>query len=246
LEIIVRFFEKEHAQEYDKRLTAEGYPGAIIPLLEEHLEDSIKILDIGAGTGFISIPLAEMGKQVTAIEPSSEMLRLFQLKLGQRKLPLKMVKATWEEWSGKKKEAAISIHSLYPMKDPARAVQKMVDNADKILILIRSDSRSRTLSHILRGITGKKSSRRVSADTFDDLLNDLGFMFSRQELVQERITHFTDIDQEIDFYRLHLDVDESYRPRIREEIEKYCSFNEGVYSNKTVFHDVLYTIIKSA
>lgn len=39
--------------------------------LEKHVTDQSKILDIGAGTGVYSFPLAKIAKEVVALEPAS-------------------------------------------------------------------------------------------------------------------------------------------------------------------------------
>jgi len=43
-----------------------------------------KILDVGAGTGRIAIPLAEQGAHVVCVEPSAAMRRVFERKLARR------------------------------------------------------------------------------------------------------------------------------------------------------------------
>jgi SAM-dependent methyltransferase len=49
-----------------------------------HAAQAGEILDIGAGTGRIALPLAERGVRVTCIEPSPAMRREFERKLAQR------------------------------------------------------------------------------------------------------------------------------------------------------------------
>lgn len=43
-----------------------------------------RVLDIGAGNGVLSIPLIELGCEVTALEPSIEMRRLFYEKVSKK------------------------------------------------------------------------------------------------------------------------------------------------------------------
>jgi SAM-dependent methyltransferase len=49
-----------------------------------YAEQAGEILDIGAGTGRIALPLAERGVRVTCVEPSPAMRREFERKLAQR------------------------------------------------------------------------------------------------------------------------------------------------------------------
>lgn len=50
-------------------------------LIESIGEKPLKILDIGTGTGFIAIMLAEMGHEVTGIDIAEDMLKQAQKKL---------------------------------------------------------------------------------------------------------------------------------------------------------------------
>jgi SAM-dependent methyltransferase len=55
-----------------------------IEFLCRHATQAKSVLDIGAGTGRIAIPLAERGIEVVCIEPSPAMRREFERKLAQR------------------------------------------------------------------------------------------------------------------------------------------------------------------
>jgi len=47
---------------------------ATIEAIEDQVEPSARILDVGAGTGRLSVPLAARGHDVTAVDPAQEML----------------------------------------------------------------------------------------------------------------------------------------------------------------------------
>jgi SAM-dependent methyltransferase len=54
-----------------------------IAFFSQYARQAGEILDIGAGTGRIAIPIAEQGIEVTCVEPSPAMRRVFQQKLTQ-------------------------------------------------------------------------------------------------------------------------------------------------------------------
>jgi len=66
---------------YEKWLTRGYYHQRIIHDLAQMVEPGWRVLDIGAGTGVLSIPLAALGCMVTALEPSAGMRQLFYEKL---------------------------------------------------------------------------------------------------------------------------------------------------------------------
>ncbi len=51
-----------------------------LKLLVEEATKGCKIIDFGAGTGRLSLPLSELGYEVTAVDPSLEMLKILQSK----------------------------------------------------------------------------------------------------------------------------------------------------------------------
>jgi len=65
---------------------------------EEMLKSEFEVLDIGAGPGSISIPLAEVVKRVVAVEPSSEMVKHFIKDAAERGLRnIEVINKKWEE-----------------------------------------------------------------------------------------------------------------------------------------------------
>jgi ubiquinone/menaquinone biosynthesis C-methylase UbiE len=60
--------------------------------------DGAAVLDIGAGTGALAVPLAKMGARVTAVDFSSEMLRHLSMRAKEEKAPIdRMVHVSWDE-----------------------------------------------------------------------------------------------------------------------------------------------------
>jgi len=53
--------------------------------IQEVIQSNSKIIDFGAGTGRLAIPLAKMGHSVTAVEPCTEMLDVLRTKVGSEK-----------------------------------------------------------------------------------------------------------------------------------------------------------------
>lgn len=67
---------------YEKWASRGTYHSAILKELIQMVEQGWQVMDIGAGTGVLSLPIAAMGCSITAIEPSEGMRSLFRTKLG--------------------------------------------------------------------------------------------------------------------------------------------------------------------
>ena len=72
--------------------------------MEERLPPGSKLIDFGAGTGRLSLPLAERGFVVTALEPSADMMDQLEAKEGKLQPrpshPIRTVRAKMQDYPG--------------------------------------------------------------------------------------------------------------------------------------------------
>ena len=93
------------------------------------IKDGSRVLDIGAGTGVLSVPLAAHGCEVTAVEPSSVMGEaLMEYQHEQKTREITLVPKRWEDVTveelGEPYDAVIASYSLM-VTDIGEAVLKM-------------------------------------------------------------------------------------------------------------------------
>jgi SAM-dependent methyltransferase len=81
-----------NAPVYDQRHGAVLSPDLVNRLVNVgDLRAGMRVLDVGAGTGRVSIPLAELGCDVVAVEPASGMIQALRSKVGN--MPLRVIAA---------------------------------------------------------------------------------------------------------------------------------------------------------
>jgi SAM-dependent methyltransferase len=85
-------------------------------------EPPLKVLDVGAGTGFLSLLLAAQGYQVTAADFSTAMLDRLRAKAAVRGLDIEVVQADAESPPPGYFGAVVERHLLWTLPDPARAL----------------------------------------------------------------------------------------------------------------------------
>jgi 2-polyprenyl-3-methyl-5-hydroxy-6-metoxy-1,4-benzoquinol methylase len=91
----IRFWDR-FAPWYEKWLTRGLYHQAIIREVTQAVEQGARVLDIGAGTGVLSLPLAALGCTVEAVEPSEGMRSIFSGKI--HSLGVRTVEIVPERW----------------------------------------------------------------------------------------------------------------------------------------------------
>lgn len=127
------------AEYYDKR---EKYlnsfeQGKVIELLG-HVQGK-KILDVGAGTGRLSIPLHKMGAQVMAVDSSEEMLKMMQKKCVGISSCVSTVVADAEDlpFENNLFDVVVATFLVVHLKDPSRffdEVYRVLKDGGKFLV----------------------------------------------------------------------------------------------------------------
>lgn len=85
---------------YEKWLSRGRYHVAIMRELSQLVEPGWHILDVGAATGALSIPLTSLGCKVTAIDPSKVMSQILKGKLSDLNIKeVEVVTQKWEDYS---------------------------------------------------------------------------------------------------------------------------------------------------
>src|SRR5438105_9122182 len=123
----LRVFWDEDAKTYDHSPThAATDPveaAAWRALLIRHLPRApAAVLDAGAGTGAMSLLLAELGHDVTALDISAQMLERAQEKAAARGLRLRTVVGAADEPPDGPFEAVVERHLLWTTPDPSAAL----------------------------------------------------------------------------------------------------------------------------
>ena len=105
---------------------------ATIELISNGVHPPAKIVDFGAGTGRLAIPLAQLGFDVTAVEPCSEMLN--QLKKKDSQASVKRVCSTMEDFKTEEKfDIALCVFTVILYLLDVESLKKALSTAYEIL-----------------------------------------------------------------------------------------------------------------
>lgn len=98
-----------------------------------------RVLDVGAGTGFLTLLAGELGHQVTAVDLSPGMLGQLQAKAVKAELPVDVVEADAVAVPRGPFDAVMSRHLLWTLPDPLAALRAWREAAPNgRLVLVES------------------------------------------------------------------------------------------------------------
>jgi FkbM family methyltransferase len=228
------FERKERAQQFEAR-TKKRNEERKDPLLEYVLND-IKsgeiVLDIGAGTGRWTVPLAKKARHVTAVEPSAAMLDILKENAKEARLTnVKIIQSTWEAACVTPHDIAVCAHAMYQTPDLVTFARKMEASATRRCYLaIRLIPVDGVMAELSRKIYGNLNDSPNFIVGYNALY--LAGIYTNV-LLEEGTFHWTNPDREsaVDMARRHLYLGDSteYDGLIRETIEKRLVPKDGAY-----------------
>ncbi|MGH9042130.1 MAG: class I SAM-dependent methyltransferase [Acidimicrobiia bacterium] len=123
----VRRFWDEDAAHYDRAITHHPRDAAEQAAWTAALERLLppppaRVLDAGAGTGFISLPAARLGHRVTALDLSSRMLDRLRAKAAAEGLDVELIEGSADDPPSGPYDAVIERHLIWTLPDPGQAL----------------------------------------------------------------------------------------------------------------------------
>lgn len=113
-------------------------PDSLLDDVRGRLGPDTTVLDIGAGIGRWTIPLAQTARRVTAVEPLAGMRTVLRERIMARGLSnVTLVEAAWMDADVPGHDAAIAVHATYTTPDLLGFVGKMEASARTCYLVLR-------------------------------------------------------------------------------------------------------------
>jgi len=203
-------WNQKKAKWYFRALRESDFSEMVMAAVMPLVRNSDSVLDIGAGCGALTIPLAERVKKVTALEPSKPMMNIMRreaLKKGLKNI--NFVNALW----GKTK---LSVHSILFLANVPKVLKDMklfLEDLDKI---------KPRLVFLIHGVDSKKDKfyfkelyplifRKIFPEKNDylqiyDSLHHLGVYANIKIISYNMDQPFKSLDEAVDFWKEYLNI----------------------------------------
>jgi len=113
----------------------------LLDLLKSLAHPDDTVLDIGAGTGRMTLPAARFVRRVTALDHSPAMLDVLRGKMVEQDIAnVDILESTWEDADVEPHDLVMAIWSLYRQPDILAALRKLVAATRRTLVIADGDT----------------------------------------------------------------------------------------------------------
>jgi len=188
------------------------------------IDSECTVLDIGAGTGRLTIPLAQTVKKVTAIEPSKGMLKYLKEDMSKEGLTnITCINKRWEDVSAEEidiHDIVIASHSL-SMLDIIGALSKMNDLAKRQVYLFAFAGNRANYGELWPKLYGEEYRPGPDYIYLYNVLYSMSIYANVESYKQESMHRFSSLDDAVEYFgEIFGDVPVSRR---EEELRAYLS-----------------------
>jgi FkbM family methyltransferase len=225
--------DKAEAFEEGTRRKNRAKRDVLIDFVKADLKPGETAMDVGAGTGRWTVPLAQVAARVTAVEPAGAMMDILKRNVAETgKTNVDFVQSRWEDAEVGMHDIVTSAHSIYMSLDFAAFVHKMEAHARRRVYIAM---RHFPIDGIIQELSIKIYGNRHDGPNFIIGYNALYQMGIYANVLMEDVQHrWTDATVEDAFARakrhLHLEGNAAYDDLLRETLKRRLTFKDGVYS----------------
>ena len=212
------------------------YGRRAIDALDAILDENCRVLEIGAGPGTLTIPLAAKVKQVVVIESSEVAVKSLRRNLDDCRVEnVEIMDRNWMEVGereiGGGFDLVVCSHFLWQMKDLEKHLEKMEGASGKYCAVIQPAGRDDMVKEMWTEITGKSY-----MGEFDPDADYFAYLILRQwgRLVDVRIMNYgmeRNFEQEVRYIASFMGNYMEADSRMKETIEQYISL-KGLHSER--------------
>jgi len=194
------------------------------------LDPDYTVLDIGAGTGRLSVPIAKMAKQVTAVDQSRGMLNYLEANMAEEGLAnFQCIQKRWEDVELgvdiEPHDIVIASHSL-GMFDLQEALEKMNAAAKKGVYIFTSagkwffDDLEEELWERIYERPPRRGGWRSDYMLLYNILHDMGIYANVKIRDAEHIQRYESLDEAVERWKAMRNITEENEPFLREYLAK--------------------------
>lgn len=222
----------------------EARPDPFLEKVLAYVDGRSTVLDVGAGAGRHSVPLARVVRRVFAVEPSAALashLREWAQEEGLNNI--EVIEGTWPEVNVPICDVVICSHVLYPVADIEPFLRRLDDSARRYCFLWLHDEQVALESlGLWERFHGEPRARQPTVRDAVPVLWQMGLRPNVEMSEMPESWSWGSMDEAAEAFREHLPipVDEATEARLRQELAAVLVEREGcLYLPKTTYRSAI-------
>ncbi len=154
---LIKEYWDSRSDTYDRSPGHVCLPGIWRSILESVFDSKMRILDVGTGTGFLALILAELGHEVVGLDISEGMLKVAKMKAKKRglKVQFKLGDAENLPFKDESFDAIVCRHLLWTLPNPKKALAEWVRVAKEKIVVVDGRWGDKSLGAKFRRLFGR-------------------------------------------------------------------------------------------
>ena len=192
----------DHWRPYAQQFKADPWrtDDFLVNRLKQEVQAHQTLLDVGAGGGRLSLPLALNCRQVTAVEPSSSMAEVLNQQTSDLSIQnVSLVQADWADAEVEPADIVLCCHVLYVVADIGHFVRKLDSHARHrvLVVLYKSAPQSQTYA-LWKRVHGEDRLPLPSLPEFQEVLSELDIDAQVEIMPPQQSRGFDDHEQALE------------------------------------------------
>ena len=187
---------------------AEGRDSPTVALVDDILGEGGSVLDVGAGAGRLSVPLALLGHRVTAVERDEGMAAALGAAADREQVDVTRIVGSWPQVAGNAHthDVALSAHVVYDVGAIGPFIEAMHETARRAVVIEMTPRHPWSgLSSYYRALHGLDRPSRPTVDDFVAVVEEvIGVTPERRWWIEPPGLRFEDLQELLSFYRRRL------------------------------------------
>ena len=208
-----------------------GPPPITVEIAAELASDHGSVLDVGAGRGRVSLPLAVLGHDLTAVEPDTGMADGFEEEAARLGVTARLVRGRWPEVAGEVPEADVvmSANVVYDVAGIGPFVAALDDNARRAVVVEMTERHPRVITApLFRAVHGIDRPGGPSVeDLVEVIVEELGIRPDVERWERPTTMWFENWDEILAFYGRRVTLPMARRPELRPLLEPQVTEKDG-------------------
>ena len=218
---------------YERWVEGNDYYHKLVSYLAPDIPEGAKILEIGPGTGAITIPLAEAGADILCLEPSKKMAKSLETELNKRRLsnveilPVKVEDSLNLIQHRAPFQQTLASFSLYNVREIDRVLETLLVCSQRIVILLGTGARSPWYQALIREFAGEEPISAPQLDLLYPLLLDMGILAEGRILPSSQNYLYDSEEEMVNSWQEKLNAPSSRRERLTLALRDLSETRDG-------------------